>query len=136
MECIGARLFLVGPFLLVSPCVHGTTHPGPVESAPDSCQHPPLNQDFVSEGSRHQRLLSPLLGRDAAAMSPDQAIFLHLAAPLLLQHMHLDLWVRLLGSTQLVFKALRHVFTSEFGSLDGACTPFYQPSTLCTAGPR
>ncbi|KRX18170.1 hypothetical protein T05_1681 [Trichinella murrelli] len=43
MACIGARLFLVGSFLLAH-CAHVTTHPGTVESAPDSCQRPALTQ--------------------------------------------------------------------------------------------
>ncbi|KRX48502.1 hypothetical protein T05_12771 [Trichinella murrelli] len=66
-------------------------------------------------------------------MSPDEAIFIHPAAPLLPQHEHvaatllgafqrparanqplpqkLDLWVCLQGGQQLVLKALRHVFS-------------------------
>ncbi|KRY43725.1 hypothetical protein T03_16594, partial [Trichinella britovi] len=55
-----------------APCVHVTTHPVPVESAPESCQ----------QGSRHQRLLSPFFDRESRAMSPDETIFIHRAAPL------------------------------------------------------
>ncbi|KRY26478.1 hypothetical protein T03_2423, partial [Trichinella britovi] len=75
-------------------CVYVTTHPGPVESAPDSCQRPALTQDFVPEGSRHQRLLSPFLGRESAAISSDEAIFIHPAAPLLPQHVHVAATLR------------------------------------------
>ncbi|XP_003370605.1 conserved hypothetical protein [Trichinella spiralis] len=72
-----------------APCVYVTTHPGPVESAPDSCQRPALSQ-----GSRHQLLLNPFLGRESAAMSPDEAIFIHPTAPLLPQHVHVAATLR------------------------------------------
>ncbi|XP_003369165.1 conserved hypothetical protein [Trichinella spiralis] len=44
--------------------------------------------DFIPESLRYQNLLSSFLSRESAAISTDEAIFLHSTAPLMPQHVH------------------------------------------------
>ncbi|KRY22644.1 hypothetical protein T12_10440 [Trichinella patagoniensis] len=89
-----------------APCVHVAAHSGRVESASHSGQCLTLAEvtcvptivhglhDIISEGSRHQHLLSPFLSRESAAISPDEAIFLQPTASLLPQHVHVAATLR------------------------------------------
>ncbi|KRX35641.1 hypothetical protein T05_15423 [Trichinella murrelli] len=84
-------------------------------------------------------------------MSPDEPIFIHRAAPLHAcacrgytpgdippASSRQPTIAAVAGSLGLPAgrptTALRHVFSSELGSLDGTCAAFYQPSTLSIAG--